>query len=75
MRAPKLASDADILTEIEAFRERTGLPATTFGRKAIGDANLVEDLQAGRELRRATEQKVRTFMAEYVVPTAERAAA
>jgi hypothetical protein len=64
MDATQLAVAAPILTEIEAFRAKAGIPPTTFGRRAIGDANLIDNLRAGRELRRATEQKVRTFMAE-----------
>ena len=62
-----LASDADILNEVEAFCSKHELPRTTFGRAAIGDANLIDDLREGRELRRATEAKVRTFMATYRV--------
>ncbi|SEM54961.1 hypothetical protein SAMN05192583_0590 [Sphingomonas gellani] len=60
-----MLNDADILADIERFRAKHGVPATTFGRQAIGDANLIANLAAGRELRRATEAKVRSFMAEY----------
>lgn len=60
-----LASDADILRSIEAFRRRHSIPVTTFGRLAVGDANLIANLKDGRELRRATEARVRKFMAEY----------
>jgi hypothetical protein len=70
-----LASDADILSGIESFIAEHGLPPTTFGRKAIGDANLVPNLKQGRELRRATEARVRRFMAEYSAPACDRAAA
>jgi 2,4-dienoyl-CoA reductase-like NADH-dependent reductase (Old Yellow Enzyme family) len=55
----------DIAAEVERFIARTGLPVTSFGRQAVGDANLVANLRAGRELRRATEARVRTFMASY----------
>jgi len=70
-----LASDADILSGIERFIAEHGLPPTTFGRKAIGDANLIPNLKDGRELRRATEAKVRRFMAEYESRNHDRAAA
>lgn len=58
-----LASDADILKEIEAFIAQYEMPLTTFGRKAAGDPRLVADLRNGRELRRSTEKRVREFMA------------
>lgn len=60
-----LASDADLIADIEQFLAAHEMPPTTFGRRAIGDANLIEDLRAGRELRRATESKVRSFMATF----------
>lgn len=75
MEATHQADAADILTDIEAFRERVGLPETTFGRRAIGDANLIAGLRAGRELRRSTEHRVRTFMVTYVPTSSEQAAA
>lgn len=57
--------DDDLLTEIEAFRQEADLPETTFGRRAIGDANLIANLRAGRELRRATAAKIRNFMRDH----------
>lgn len=59
-----LASDADILTDIEAFLAQTEMPLTTFGRRAANDPRLVTDLRKGRELRRSMERRVREFMAE-----------
>lgn len=56
---------SDILTGIERFIARHQLPPTTFGRKAIGDPNLIPNLRDGRELRRATEKRVRAFMETY----------
>lgn len=66
--------DNELLSEIEVFRKRAKLPETTFGRRAIGDANLIANLRDGRELRRATTQRVRDFMVAYA-PTPEQAAA
>lgn len=60
-----VATDADILPLIEQFVRQYDVPPTTFGRRAIGDANLIENLRAGRELRRSTEAKVRAFMASH----------
>jgi len=73
MAMAALASDATILTEIETFRAAHGIAATAFGRRAIGDANLIANLEAGRELRRATEARVRSFMAGYIAPEQEAA--
>ncbi|HIV78237.1 MAG TPA: hypothetical protein H9899_12020 [Candidatus Sphingomonas excrementigallinarum] len=70
--AETLASDADILTAIETFRQRHGIPVTTFGRRSVGDANLIANLKDGRELRRATLARINQFMSEY---SSEQAAA
>ena len=40
--------------KIEKFLRRTNMPATKFGRLAIGDPRLVRDLRNGRELRPPT---------------------
>lgn len=59
-----LDPDADLISTIERFLAAHSMPPTTFGRRSIGDANLIDDLRAGRELRRATRQRVREFMRE-----------
>ncbi|MGK6324566.1 hypothetical protein ACMGDM_15990 [Sphingomonas sp. DT-51] len=37
-----------LLVEIERYLRRTGLAATTFGRRAVNDPRLVGDLRRGR---------------------------
>lgn len=37
-----------LLTQIEAFLRRTGMPPTRFGREAVRDPRLVHDLRRGR---------------------------
>ncbi|PYJ10769.1 MAG: hypothetical protein DMF06_05030 [Verrucomicrobia bacterium] len=54
-----------LLADIEAFIETHGMSLTRFGREALNDIHLVVQLRAGRELRSATERKVRTYMATY----------
>lgn len=60
----------NILTEIEAFIQRTEMAESTFGREALGDWRLIDELR-GRGTRRPrrlwpeTEKKVRDFMAAY----------
>jgi hypothetical protein len=70
-----MKSEADILADIERFRAEHGVPETTFGRRAASDPNLIAGLRAGRELRRSTESKVRSFMATYAPASAEQVAA
>jgi hypothetical protein len=57
--------NADILADIERFCAANGVPETTFGRRATSDPNLIAGLRGGRELRRSTELRVRTFMEEH----------
>lgn len=53
-----------LLAEIEDFLARNPtMTKTGFGKLANGDPNLVSDLQAGREPRWATAQKIRAAMA------------
>ncbi len=49
--------------EIEAFLERTSMPATRFGRLAAGDPRLVADLRAGRVPGPRLSARVRAFLA------------
>lgn len=51
-----------ILGDIARFLSSTGMRATTFGHKALGDPNFVEDVRCGRDVRRVTERKVRCYM-------------
>ena len=53
-----LASDADILAQIDRFCGKHGLKPSTFGRLSIGDANLIANLKADRSLTRSEERRV-----------------
>jgi hypothetical protein len=55
----------ELLREIEAFLEQTGMPPSAFGRATIGDPNLVRDLKDGRELRFQTTQTIKNYIASY----------
>lgn len=50
--------------KIERFLRRTDMPATRFGRLAVGDPGLVRDLRNGRELRQPTVARLEAFLAE-----------
>jgi len=54
-----------MLIEISKFLRETGMPETTLGRKFNGDHRLVKDLRNGRELRPATQARLRAFMQTY----------
>lgn len=57
--------ESELLAEMQAFKERTGLSLTQIGVRAVNDSALATSLKAGRELRRMTRQRVRDFMADY----------
>jgi hypothetical protein len=53
----------DLLAEIRTFCAARGMATTRFGKEALSDPAFVSNLEAGRECRRATINKVRAFMA------------
>lgn len=50
--------------EIEKFLRRTAMPATRFGKLAVGDPGLVRDLRNGREPRPKMVARIEAFLAE-----------
>ena len=52
-------------SRLSAFLRRTGLSPTTFGIKALGDPNLVRQIDGGRSLSLKTADRVLAFLAEY----------
>lgn len=54
-----------LLTEISSYLDRTGMPLTIFGLKAINDPNLIKNLRAGREPRVKTIKRVMDFIASH----------
>jgi hypothetical protein len=67
-------SKRDLIRRIAAFRREYGMPPSTFGRLAVGDANLLTQLKEGRGLRDGTRQKIEAFMKSYARKTIRRAA-
>lgn len=51
-----------LLSEIYLFCEETSTPTSIFGRMSVNDPSLVTDVMNGRELRKATRDKVRNYM-------------
>ena len=56
------AGMSEFLDCIERFLKRTGMSATEFGRRALGDPNFVHDCREGRMPRLDTALVVETFM-------------
>ena len=54
-----------LLNEVRQFLRRTRMPHTSLGIRALGDPNLVRNLQEGRELRHQTLMKVKKFMSSH----------
>jgi len=51
-----------LLAEIRTYCFRTGMERTRFGIEAVNDGHLLERLEAGRQPRLDTIDKVRAFM-------------
>lgn len=58
-------TDAEVLDKIEAFIATHRLRPTTFGRLAVGDGNLVQNLKSSRSITLKTGRRIMEFMAEY----------
>ena len=52
----------ELLEQVESYLARTKVPPSTFGRMALGDPRFVDDLRAGRRLRRKTQERVRCYL-------------
>lgn len=54
--------------EVNSYLQVSGLTPTAFGDKAASDPNFVFELRNGREPRRSTIAKVRSYMADRQSP-------
>ena len=52
----------ELLADIDKFCVESGMSRSAFGDKAMNDPRFVFDLEAGRELRRKSKQRVEDFM-------------
>jgi len=55
---------SDLLAEIDAFLEETGLAETTFGLLALNDGKFVGRLRSGAGVTVKTIDRVRAYIAE-----------
>jgi hypothetical protein len=51
-----------LIWKIERFLRASGMPPTTFGRRAINDPQLLHDLRNGRELGARTVARIEAFI-------------
>jgi hypothetical protein len=51
-----------LLREVEKFLKISNVPATRFGREAMGDPRFVSDLRRGREPGPRTIERVRLYL-------------
>ena len=52
-----------LLPDIERFLRETGMAWTRFGRLAVGDPRLVQNMRNGRIPKPENETRIRAFMA------------
>lgn len=52
-----------ILSKVERYLRKHGMPQTKFGRLAVRDPRLVGDLRNGREPRAQTVARIEAFLA------------
>ena len=55
-----------LLSRIEAFLRRTGMPPTRFGREAVRDPRLVHDLRLGRTAGNRIVARVMAYIDAYL---------
>jgi len=60
-----IMTDADLLSRIDNFLERTGMAPSRFGREAMREGQLIDSLRKGRSLSLANANRVLKFMADH----------
>ncbi len=51
-----------VLIKIDRYLRRTGMPVTKFGRLAVNDPRLVDDLKRGRQPGHAIVARIEAFI-------------
>lgn len=55
---------SDLLTDIRAFLQRSGMGPSYFGKASCGNSELVERLENGGTVTLVTAERIRAFMDE-----------
>lgn len=61
-----------LLSTVERYLRESGVPASRFGRDAMGDPGFVAGLRRGREPRDGTVRRVAAYLAERRIPAKSR---
>ena len=64
-----------LIEEIRVFLDETGMGKTYFGKKSIGNSELVHRLENGGRVWPDTERRIRDFMSNYRLTNMKRNAA
>ena len=65
---------AELLAEIEAYRARSGIDRTSFGRQAMNNGNFIARLEGGTIPTLRTLDRVRAFIDDHTKATHRRKA-
>ena len=57
--------NGNILFLVDEFLEETGMGPAYFGKKSVGNSELVKRLRNGKDIFSSTERRVRCFMRNY----------
>ena len=60
-----MTSTQELLTELEAFLDKSGMPPTTFGLRSCNDAHAVRRLREGYGVTMRRADIMRQFMRDY----------
>lgn len=63
-----------LLTDVDGYLARTGMAATTFGRKSVNDGKCIDRLRKGGRVWPETLKRIRDFMRANPPQRRERAA-
>jgi hypothetical protein len=61
----------DLVGAVRRFCDRHDMPKSRFGELALSDPSFVSDLEAGREPRRKTRDRVISFMRQHELGVAK----
>lgn len=62
--SPKNPLELALLAEIEAYLDASGMGPTVFGLEICNDANLLKRMRAGREIKLAIAERIKTKLAD-----------
>lgn len=58
----------ELLAKIETFLSETGIGASYFGKKAVGNSEVVTRLRSGKRVWPETEAQLINFISDYAAP-------